>query len=345
MAKTKPAATNSRQIGFDDPTVKAGGYKERPEVYKAKSGILDRVRIMTPAIRFYGARVADPANDEKGFFAPSLADPADSKLAAEGDEDAIQRCKKVCPLYRHDFKIVERFAVLLYHIRSSRGGRSKDIGQAIPWVIDGGKYGTLRTIQEGLPVNPKDNKRLQIQRIELDITPTSEGGAEKYQKLSIVPQVSRGQQVTQWQDCVEAVGDLFEDPEDMTSTCSLLMECIEPEPFQKLETSIRRMTESGGGGDDEFTETGRGQTRAPQGRARPAPAAGSEAEPDADEAGDFDAGGDDTFNDDPPAEEDAEVKPKPRTQTRKPTAATGGKKSPTRQAPAEDTPGDDDIPF
>lgn len=319
------------RIGFDDNTIK-GGLRDKPETYRARAGVVDRVRVMTRPIRFFGARVENKHNPQKSFFALSLADPEDSLAASQGDTKALARCRESCPLYKHDYKIVERFIMLLYHSRSSARGRVKEVNSAIPWTIDGGKYGNLRTIQAGLPVNPKTGKPVPLQRIELDITCSNEGGAEVYQKLNIVPIVARAQHAVPYAESVAAVRDLFADPDDLDSDCVLVQECLEPESYQSLEQSIQRA--QGGSGDDVESD----EFASPQATTRRKPqAAGSEAEFDESEQDDFEidaSDDDDGLSDD----DDDEVlqkpvnKPPPAVHRKAPVVDNGGKKLPKPKA-------------
>lgn len=324
--------TQRQKIGFDDDKVVSNQRQERPDRYKGKKGRQDRVRIMTPLTRCFGATVKNKADPEKAFFAYSIADPEDAyKAVVEGDEAALKRCENQCPLFKRGYPVAERFACLLFHIESSDSkGRKKDVRQSIPWVFAPDKYVALRNIQRTLKINPKTKKPIPLQAIEILIDCSD----DTFQKMTFIPVSEASQLAMKFGECLEACKDDFDPPGDVNGTCSLVEDTIAAESKQNLIRSLDRAESGDTGGSqeaDEFATAARPQAGGKKPAPRPDPGAAAEVD-DSNE-----------FNIDDPPPEDEPVTPGPAAPRR-----VGGKPV-GKPAPApaqEDSELDDlDIPF
>lgn len=335
--------THRQKIGFDDDKVVSNQRTERPDRYKAKAGRQDRVRIMSPLVRCFGATVKNAATGT-GFFMYSCADPEDAYAAVvDGDEAAIKRCEAQCPLFKKGYPVTERFACLLYHIESTQGGRKKSVNQPLPWVFAGDKYVALRNIQKTLKVNPRTQKPIPIQSIEILIDCQD----DNFQKMTFIPVTEPSQLVMSYKDCLAVCAGEFDPSGDPNGTCGLVEDTIAPESKQSMMRSIER-AENGESKEDQHDEFAGGQAPAAAGKrgrspSRPAPGA----EADVDDSGAFDLGED--VGGDVPEVGEAAPPVARRSPAGRPGAKAGGK-PPSSKPPAAETPQDelgfeDDIPF
>lgn len=312
-------------LGFDDESIKSSNRNDRPDKYKGKKGRTDRIRFMTDPEKFFGANIKG-ATEGSGFFAISVADPEDCQAALTGDPAAIKRCEKVCPLWKRNYPIVEKYAALVFWIAAEQGGKTKRMNQSMPYVYGGDKGVMLRDIQKSLPVNPKTGKPVPLQSVELIVNCDD----DRFQKLRFLPVTSKAQKLTTYDECKEAVGGDFEDPADLTSRCQVIEDSIAPEPASNLIASIGRAEkgEDVADDDDDFKpKAGKGKAKA-------------EAEDgDADESKDFDVDADADADADPEPEE----KPKAKTGKAPATKPVAGKSKPKAAEPDDDNIDLEDI--
>lgn len=228
---------NVRRIGFGDDSIK-GGLKDRPEKYAAKRGRTDIVRVLTDPVDFFGSNVQFK-NQDKGFFALSLADPDDIMA---GD---TKKCAAACPLFKRGYRVDRKFAVLLWWQASKDAkGRETRVEKPIVWAFGKDKYEQLHHIWRELP--SRDGKKMTMRQIELAISCTDEG----FQRLTITPKIEG--QIGTLRAAREAVADLFNPPGDLNGECELIAEFVEPEDKLRLEQSLDRAEGKGRFVDDDL---------------------------------------------------------------------------------------------
>lgn len=318
MAKAT-SKTVKRQIGWDDDSIKTGGYIERPDKYTPKKGRTDRIRLMTLPIIYFGASVGGEGN---GFYGVSCAKYEDAYLAVvEGDEEALERCKKQCPLFERGYPVKQRFVALIWHISSEAraGGKATKVNQFYPYPFAGTVYEQIRDAAKSLPLNAS-GKKTDIRLVELQVTCTD----DRYKKVTVIPIVEKRQHQTTWAEAVEAAKDLFTEDSGNPmrlpdgDKCQLIIDTILPESRQSLLASINRVEGKESGGSE--AETDEFATPARRGK-KPAKAEES-LEEDAGELNDegLEEPGDDDLGGGEEQVEEEEAPP-----PRKPVAAKGGK--------------------
>lgn len=334
---------NRQRIGFDDDKVVSNQRQDRPDRYSAKQGRQDRIRIVSPLTRCFGASIKNKVNADKSFFMYSCADPEDAYAAVcEGDEAAIKRCEKQCPLFAKSYPVAERFACLIYLISSTDSrGKVREEGKIFPWVFAGDKYVQLRNVQKNLPINPKTKKPVPLQAIEILIDCTD----DKFQKMQFFAVTDPASLTMSYKDCLAACADEFDPPGDANGTCQLIEDVIAPESKQNMLRSLER-AENGGDDEepDEFAsggKQGQGQQRQTRKPAAAKPDAGSAGDTNEDDSGEFDLG-----DEGAPGEEEAETPPPAQTRRGpgKPPVASG-KKQTTKPEAQGGLGFEDDIPF
>lgn len=320
MAKTRT------MTGFDDQTI-TGGIRDKVETYKGAVGRSDLVRIMTVPVMFYGSRIEWKDGSDKGFFAQSLADVEDI------DAENWDACKAKCPLFERGYidcppdPKAKRFVVGLYWIKSrKKNGREEKVGKFLPWPFAGERYGTLRSIQDKLPVNPETGKKKGLSTIELWVDCSD----EKMQKLTFMAVTDRAQMTGTLKEARAAVADYFKTPDDWTpENCLPIEEFLAPESKANLNRSLDRAEgKSKEGMDDDEglrTPAAAGKTAKP-GAPKPKPA--EEDEDDADLEREFK----NAMGEDEGDEGDATPPPV----TTKPKAAAPGGAAPAAYKPVKD---------
>lgn len=239
---------STKKIGWDDESISGSNYSERPDVYKAKQGFVDVVRILTFPVSLIEMNIKGKSS---GFSTPCLADHDD---VLEGfldghDTDAKKRATDKCPALARGYKPQRRFVSLLWHQTRSKNGRTKKVNQAIPFKFTGEKYEQLRTIASSLP--PRANgKRTPMHGIEIQIT-CSDG---KFQKMNFSYSPTSSQK---WKDIKEEVEELFTDGVfSATGECELVQAICETDQFQQLEESLDRIEGKGNFENEEGDDSG-----------------------------------------------------------------------------------------
>lgn len=239
---------------WDDETVSGSAYGDRPEVYKARPGSTDIVRIVTHPISYFIVSV-NPKNSDKGFSTVCRAEHEDimEGITDGNDREAKKRAEDACPALAAGYPVKRRFVCLLYHVaRVNSKGQAKKVRQVMPFVIDGGKFENLRSIAQGLPVSSKTNKKRGLHSVELQITCTD----AQFQKLnfSLAPTI-----MEEWAKAKPVIDDAFDDGWNINGEgCSLIEETMAPESLQQLKQSIERVSGKGRFEDDsdEWDEDG-----------------------------------------------------------------------------------------
>lgn len=253
MAET---TKNVKQIDFDRDDIK-GGYQERPEMYRGKRGRTDRIRVLTPPVSFYGARV-EVANG--GFFCISRAD---HDLIESGD---FKAASKQCPLFEQGYedRIKQRLCVLVHWISSTDGkGRKKRVDQILPWTFDPQKYRALKTIADNLPPG-KDGKSRGLHVYELAVSCED----DNFQKLNFTAITSASMLECKFSESWDLAKEYFDDPEDRRSRCSLVDESTAPESKPDILAALKRASAVAG---DEFDEDEEDKPRQKKSGKKPRP--------------------------------------------------------------------------
>lgn len=256
MSKRKAPQT-AKTIGWDDETIKGGGFSEKPDIYKGRQGFTDIVRVLTLPKSFIICSVNPRGGgDGQGFSANCLAEHEDvlEGIIDGNDRDARKRAEDACPMLERGYPAKRRFVALIWHeARINPKGQRKKIQQVMPFVFDGGKYEHIRTIAQTLPPL-KNGKRRPLHLVELQFTCTD----NKFQKMnfSYSPTVS-----TKWSEVKEKAGEAFDDGWSQEGESSeLIRALLEHDERQRLVQSIDRVEGKGSfaeeGGSDEFDEEG-----------------------------------------------------------------------------------------
>jgi len=242
--------SNHDTMSFTDESVKSQSFNDRPEHFRVKKGRVDRVRILTAPVSYFGANVRFK-HEDKGFFAISIANHDDMVAAYNGDTDALKRCKKQCPLWRSGFTMKRRFCALLYHVSSQdRRGKRRKVGNAYPFAFDEGKFEQIRTIVNNLPT--KKGKRVSLRAAELLITCEDTG----YQKMAF--SMTSDKPESSLRDIADEVEEFFDGDKPLTGACSLIEDFIAPDTPLKLQSSLDRAAgkATDEDGDDGFDDYG-----------------------------------------------------------------------------------------
>jgi len=275
-------SSNAQAKDFGDETIK-GGFSERPEGFRGKTGMTYIARIVTKPIMFAGAYVENHGDKSKSFFMASRAPFDIAKAAMDGDRDAETQAKLECPLFEREYKVKPRFCVGLWVVCTiDSKGRATMLKKFYPWTFAGERYQNLTSIGKALPTLANGD-RLKIQQVELQMTCTDDG----FQKFNITPITSardiKMKSSEVWAECSQ-----FFEGDSPDSPCYLIEETIAPDSRRDMIASLDRAEGRGKNqAVEEVDEVPRGrqtQTRTSerpaQGQRRPAAPA---QEPDGDE--------------------------------------------------------------
>lgn len=265
--------SNAVAKDFGDESIK-GGFSERPEAFKGKSGVTYIGRIVTKPIMFSGAYIENAHDKSKSFFMASRANIEVAKAAIDGDEAAWNEAAQECPLFERGYKVKQRFAVGLYIVCTiDSKNRQAPVKRFYPWVFAGERYQNLTAIAKSLPTL-ESGVRMTLQQVELQMSCTD----DNFQKFNIAaissPRDFKMKRTDVWEECKQ-----FFDGETPDSPCYLIDDTIAPDPKRDMIASLDRADGKGKGQiteevDDRPRQTApaRGATHATAGR-RPAPQA------------------------------------------------------------------------